>query len=142
MKNIVLVACCGAKLDRPAPAGDLYQSQLFLKAKQYAETNGDAWYILSAEHGLLAPDQLVAPYDKTLNDMSIIARLNWSANVAHQLVWRGLDRCQLTVLAGEKYCGFIDYLPVHTIATTTRPLWRMGIGQQLQWLTRQNSRAA
>lgn len=142
MKNIVLVACCGRKLEHPAPAGELYQSQLFLKAKQYAETHGDAWYILSAAHGLVFPSMELTPYDQSLNTMGFLERLNWSAKVSHQLVWRGLDGCRLTVLAGEKYCGFIDYMPQRALPNIVRPLKGMGIGQQLQWLTKQNRVAA
>ncbi|WP_328596834.1 riboflavin synthase, partial [Agromyces humi] len=39
------------KLRRPAPARDLYVSQLFRKSSAYVEWNCDAWFILSAKHG-------------------------------------------------------------------------------------------
>src|SRR3546814_861850 len=53
---VFLVACVAAKLDRPAPARDLYASPWFQKARAYVERQGGAWFILSAKHGLTAPE--------------------------------------------------------------------------------------
>ena len=50
-------------------AEDMYISQLFAGMRQYAEQNANAWFILSAEYGVLRPDQVVAPYDRTLTTM-------------------------------------------------------------------------
>ena len=55
-KPIYLVACVAAKLDRPAPARDLYTSPWFQKARAYVERQGGQWFVLSAKHGLIAPD--------------------------------------------------------------------------------------
>src|SRR3546814_7260194 len=63
---VFLVACVAAKLDRPAPARDLYASPWFQKARAYVERQGGAWFILSAKHGLIAPETVIAPYDETL----------------------------------------------------------------------------
>src|SRR5262245_58993489 len=41
--SIVLLACCGPKLGKPAPAADLYVSSLFKKARTYAERRG-RWF--------------------------------------------------------------------------------------------------
>jgi hypothetical protein len=49
----VLVSCVKDKLDHPAPAKDLYTSDLFRKARGYAERVGVPWFILSSEHGLV-----------------------------------------------------------------------------------------
>uniref|UniRef100_UPI0038B36EF6 DUF6884 domain-containing protein n=1 Tax=Agromyces humi TaxID=1766800 RepID=UPI0038B36EF6 len=51
MTKIGLVGCAAQKLRRPAPARDLYVSQLFRKSSAYVEWNCDAWFILSAKHG-------------------------------------------------------------------------------------------
>src|SRR3546814_2942975 len=63
---VFLVACVAAKLDRPAPARDLYASPWFQKARAYVERQGGAWFILSAKHGLIAPETVIARYDETL----------------------------------------------------------------------------
>src|SRR3546814_1566107 len=46
---VFLVACVAAKLDRPAPARDLYASPWFQKARAYVERQGGAWFILRSE---------------------------------------------------------------------------------------------
>src|SRR3546814_14699200 len=66
---VFLVACVAAKLDRPAPARDLYASPWFQKARAYVERQGGAWFILSAKHGLIAPETVIAPYAETLGAM-------------------------------------------------------------------------
>lgn len=76
---VFLVACVAAKLDRPAPARDLYASPWFQKARAYVERQGGAWFILSAKHGLTAPETVIAPYDETLGAMQ--------AGERRQLAW-------------------------------------------------------
>lgn len=67
--RVALVSCAKQKRDRAAPARDLYLSQFFHGLRMYAEKHADAWYILSAEHGVLRPEQAVEPYERTLNTM-------------------------------------------------------------------------
>jgi diadenosine tetraphosphate (Ap4A) HIT family hydrolase len=64
--SITLVACCGPKLTKPAPAADLFVSSLFKKDRTHAERRG-RWFVLSALHGLVDPTEVIAPYDVTLN---------------------------------------------------------------------------
>ena len=66
--RVVLVACAKSKVSQPAAAKDLYSSARFRKARAYAEKLGDPWFILSAEHGLVAPDEWLAPYERYLPD--------------------------------------------------------------------------
>jgi Family of unknown function (DUF6884) len=79
--RVALVSCVKSKQDSPAPAGDLYTSPLFRSFRRYAEANADVWYVLSAEHGLLHPDQIVATYERTLNAMRKSDRLAWARRV-------------------------------------------------------------
>jgi hypothetical protein len=89
--RIALVACSKTKLPDPAPARDLYRGTLFRAARAWAETRCAAWWILSARHGLLAPDQVIAPYDDALDARSAQQRREWSWKVFHQVV-RARDR--------------------------------------------------
>ncbi len=59
--------CCGE-------AKDLYVSDLFRKARRYVEAKNCPWFILSAEYGLVSPEQVIAPYEKTLNHMGVAER--------------------------------------------------------------------
>src|SRR3954468_6205562 len=99
---VVLVACCGPKLKEPAPAADLYISDLFKKARTYAERRG-RWFILSALHGLLDPSVVIAPYDVTLKKMPAAKRREWGRKVRGQMEAAGLVGLPLIALAGEDY---------------------------------------
>jgi hypothetical protein len=70
--DIGLVACSRLKADRPLPARELYVSPLFRAARAYAERRygSECWLILSAKHGLVDPETVLAPYDVTLRQLS------------------------------------------------------------------------
>lgn len=135
MTTIGLVGCAAAKLRRPAPARELYTSQLFKKAAAYAEANSDRWYVLSAKYGVVSSEQVIAPYDAKLGTKSGPPIWDWARGVAGQL---GLELLhdkdvELLVLAGEQYRTFLRF--VHYPARV--PMEGMGIGQQLGYLTRE-----
>lgn len=65
--RVALVGCGKAKLAHPAPARELYTGSLFRAARRHVEGAGyAAWWILSARHGLVHPDEIVGPYEATL----------------------------------------------------------------------------
>jgi hypothetical protein len=103
-KRIALVSCVKTKVAEPMPAKDLYVSPLFRGMRRYAEATADAWFILSAEHGVLHPDQIVAPYEKTLSKMPATQRRAWADRVVTELddALQPLP-AQLLVLAGVLY---------------------------------------
>lgn len=139
-KAVALVSCVSAKQSRPAPAGELYTSALFLKARQYAKRATESWYILSAMHGLLAPTTIIEPYEKTLNAMEARERRAWAAMVSEQL--RSVLEAGDTALflAGAKYREGLEPALRSRGIKTEVPMLGMRIGEQLSWLTRQNSR--
>jgi hypothetical protein len=101
--RVALVSCVKSKRDSPAPAQDLYTSQLFKEFRQYAESHADAWYILSAQHGLVEPNTVLAPYERTLNKMRTADREEWAARVKAELVSRLPAGADIIMLAGERY---------------------------------------
>lgn len=66
-KPIVCIACGESKLDRAAPAGELYTSDAFKKNLEaaLALVDGDRSrvFVISAKHGYLPLDQVVDPYE-------------------------------------------------------------------------------
>lgn len=130
MTRIGLVGCSATKLDRPAPARELYVSPLFVKASAYAEATCQRWYVLSAKHGLVKPDQVLEPYDVALAANG----LDWYSHIGHQLQLelRGVQDPHLVVLAGTFYRKF---LYPYCQWPFTIPMKGMGIGQQLAWLS-------
>ena len=72
MSKVVLVSCSSGKVNKPAPAEELYNSDLFKKQLEYAKklTNPNDIYIISAKHHLVPLRQTIAPYNLTLKDMA------------------------------------------------------------------------
>jgi hypothetical protein len=145
--TVVLIACCGQKADTACKARDLYRSQLFRKSVAYAERRGLAWAILSAEHGVVMPDDVIAPYDVTLTNMSAAERRAWARKVNAQ-IRATFPAARFVVLAGKHYRAALDgawilktpcssvSVDVPAVLTHEAPMEGMGIGDQLGFLTR------
>nr|WP_205082966.1 DUF6884 domain-containing protein [Paracraurococcus ruber] len=123
------------KLHRAAPARDLYVSPWFRMARRYAETRGDIWFILSAEHGLVHPDKVLDPYDRTLLTMPVGARRAWATLVEAQMR-DVLPACipVIVVLAGARYREFLGEPLSRHADRVEVPMQGLGIGKQLGWL--------
>lgn len=77
-----VIPCSGPKLDRPAPARELYTGTTFTHVLRTVLTEADATeaaglgptrvLILSAAHGLLELDDVIAPYDVRMGDTASI----------------------------------------------------------------------
>lgn len=66
MTTAYVVPCGAAKLDRDAPARDLYTSEHFrrqLRAAELACEEGDVVLVLSALYGLVELNEVLEPYD-------------------------------------------------------------------------------
>lgn len=128
-RRVGLVGCSALKLDRPAAARTLYRSPLFRAAARHAERTCDAWFVLSARHGLVAPDQVVAPYDLRLADLPAAARAAWGERVRFGLWSRGLlGGAVVECHAGREY---VAALPGRLAVRA--PLAGLGIGRRLAW---------
>jgi hypothetical protein len=77
-RRIGLVGCVNKKVGVPRVAKDLYVSTLFVGRRSYVERSSDEWWVLSAKHGLVHPDEVLAPYNVTLKDADRLARRSWS----------------------------------------------------------------
>lgn len=101
-----------------------------MKASRYCEQHYDCWYILSAKHGLVHPETVIAPYDLTLSSMGPEEREKWATKVYGMLIKIGLEN-EFFIHAGEHYREICKYLRNYSI-----PLKGMSIGRQLQWYNR------
>ena len=132
--DLCLVSCVSKKLRERAPARELYVSPLFRKARAVVEAEGWRWFILSAKYGLVDPDAVIEPYDKTLKDMPKNERVEWSREVMSALdpSLDGVD--SVAVFAGEPYREFLaPKLHKRGIAVCV-PMEGLKIGNQLAWL--------
>jgi len=134
MKPVYLIACSAAKLDREAPAAQLYTGQAFRLAMAAAERAGAEVLILSALHGVVEPLDWVKPYNRAMHDMTAHQRKIWAAMTADNLRRRCLFDRQIVVLAGKHYAAALDTFP-----NVSRPLAGLGIGQQLAALKNLNT---
>jgi hypothetical protein len=132
--RVALVSCVKSKRETAAAACDLYTSPLFRALRGYAEANADTWYILSAEHGLLRPDQHIAPYERTLNTMRQPERLAWAERVQQQLLRALPPGAEVIILAGMPYReNLVPFLREHGFSVRV-PLEGLSFGRQLQRL--------
>ena len=137
MAHIVLVACARTKRLTPSPAKDLYTSPLFMKSRAVAEGYSGNWYILSAKHGVLRPDEVVHPYDQTLLSMKKGERNAWAVRVYDVLRQVSQPTDTITFLAGCHYREDLQQLLEKAGYTINVPMLGLSIGRQLQWLNSQ-----
>lgn len=137
MAAIGLISCVSRKHTRASEAQDLYRSPLFTKARQYIERRCGTWFILSAKHGLVRPRQVIEPYEETLNTKTRAEREEWAQRIWADLLPHIHAGDNVVVLAGERYRKhLVPWMTQHGCVVEV-PMEGMGIGRQLQWLSRQ-----
>ena len=135
-RRIGLVGGVKKKADVPRAAKDLYVSALFAGRRSYVERSSGEWWVLSAEHGLVHPNEVLAPYDVTLKHAGEPARRAWSKQVLLAIEERIRPRQGdvFEIHAGKEYreSGLVDGLRdrgcVVEVPTEGRP-----IGVQLRF---------
>jgi hypothetical protein len=139
-ERIGIVACCKAKRDKAMPAQDLYDSPLFHKSVQYVTARCKRWLILSAKLGVVLPDQVIEPYDRTLSGSRRWEIREWQQIVGKRLREQfpetyGVEAtAKFIVVAGANYCGAVEQSGCDFEA----PFKGLGIGQLLAALTKNN----
>ena len=136
--RVFLVSCVSKKRLAAAPSREFYVSPWFLAVRRYVEASGDPWYVLSAKYGLVAPGQVLAPYDETLNKMKIAERRAWANRAIAQMDQLMPSVRTVVVFAGTRYREFLmDYLKRRWAVEV--PMEGLRIGKQLQWLKSHSS---
>lgn len=133
--RVILLGCVKLKRASRAPARDLYISPLWCGRRAYAEACGLPWLILSAEHGLVDPEQPLDPYDQALAQLPAAARRAWGAGVVAELVDRygALDGITFEIHAGEAYRAAIERGIGDAGGQLDVPLRGLPLGGQLSW---------
>lgn len=124
---LVVIPCGGAKLDRPALAGELYTGSYHAACRRAAEvlTSPDRIRILSARYGLLRLDDPVEPYELRMGQPGSVAVDTVRRQAAAQEL---VDEAEVVVLAGAAYADVALQVWPHA----RRPLdGSRGIGDQL-----------
>jgi hypothetical protein len=133
--DLVLVGCVKRKLSHAAPAQDLYDSPLFRKERTYAEASGAPWFILSAQHGLVAPTEVLDPYELRLSKTSREYRRTWGQRVVDQLADQYGDVAGrvIEIHAGASYADAIGERLRSAGAAVVEPIRGLTMGQRLAW---------
>ena len=129
--RIGLVGCALLKLERPAPARDLYSpSALFRWSLAYALKHCDHAFVLSAKYGLVPLDREIEPYNQKLAPGEAAA---WAVNVLAALD-RELPgrRLELVILAGDTYVAPIRERTSHLVVDPLRGI--AGVPARVKWL--------
>lgn len=134
--KIVLISCSKSKLDKRAPARELYTGTLFKKAVAWAERHGYEWYVISALHGLVTPNQIIAPYDYSLNQLrGARERESWAhLAVSVHLMSYVSKGSHAFLMMPELYRRYLQHELDQQSITYTNPLQHLAIGKQMHWL--------
>jgi hypothetical protein len=92
-------------------------------------------FILSAEHGLVAPDEWLAPYERYLPDTPAAYRAAWGRWVAERLdlLVGPLNGKSIEIHAGNPYLAAVaDHLAAKGAQLLT-PLAGLSVGHRLSW---------
>lgn len=133
--RVLLISCGKTKQARPAPARDLYTSARFRKALTYAERSAIPWFIVSAEHGLVRPDEWLAPYERYLPDTPASYRRAWGEWVVArlELLMGDLGRLAVEAHLSADYVAPIAPLLDARGSRLSTPLRGLRTGEWLAW---------
>lgn len=132
--TFVLISCSKSKRATKAPARELYTGKLFKKAVAWAERHDHPWFIISALHGLVTPDQELQPYDYPLNQLRAREREAWAQRAIGVLDKYASSGSHAVLIMSELYRTHIQTALLEHRITYENPLEGMGIGQQMKWL--------
>lgn len=132
--NFVLISCSKSKLTERAAARDLYTGTLFQKAVAWAERHGYEWFVISALHGLLTPDQTIAPYNYSLKQLrGSRERESWAyLAISAHLINHVAKGSHAFLIMPELYRRHIQHELDRQSITYPNPLQHLAIGQQMR----------
>ena len=134
-RKIILISCTNKKLEEIAPAKEMYTpSPFFRKMRAYAERFGDKWFILSAKHHLLSPEEVIEPYNVFLGDFSKNERKDWAMEVLSELKNEVYRDDEIVLIAGRKYTEFLIKPLQSGGYKVSWPVEGMRFGEQMHWL--------
>ncbi|MFB7496065.1 DUF6884 domain-containing protein [Streptomyces sp. NPDC056161] len=129
--RVIVIPCGAAKLDRPAPSGELYTGSFHRACRKAADALAGprtTVLVLSALHGLVPLDRVLAPYELRMGQPGSVT----GDQLRAQARALGLDRAtEVVVLAGSAYTAAAR----HAWPSALAPLEGAGgMGYQLQRL--------
>ena len=121
---------------RPRRANSTSPTGLPRFAAVLVEASGARWFILSAYHGSRAPDEVIGPYEYTLNRLpGIDERRAWADKVLSRPLpeLAGFER--VVMFAGQRYRELLVEPLRHHGVSVEVPMEGLLLGEQLAWLS-------
>lgn len=150
IRAVYIVGCGASKLDREAPARELYTGSLFVAARRYVEALGAPWLVLSAKYRVVEPDVLLQPYEQKLakrgEDLGCWARSSASGAVFLSARWLDRERGipdptpnprRFVFLCGVEYAAPVAGVLESQGYQTEQPLAGLKLGERLHWFKTQ-----
>lgn len=102
---LVITGCTKKKLDSvgkvTAPAKEMYKGLIFQRVREYAESMGFDYVIISAKYGLLFPSDMIEGYEQVLRSRADIKSLQPGVEDRFSRIIDQYD--QIVVIAGVTY---------------------------------------
>lgn len=137
MATVVFLSCTKSKLDKRAPAQELYSpSPTFKKTLDYGnQIKPDKMFILSAKHHLVPLEKELDPYDLTLKEMKKDEKDAWGEEVMKQMKEKGInvEKDKMIFLVGAEYMKPITKL-LPDNAQVEVPMQGLRMGERMKWL--------
>jgi hypothetical protein len=109
--RVGIIGCSKTKLERPAPARELYCSRTFRAAKAWMDKRMP-WVILSAKYGVVEPGDVLEPYDLCLQSLSQRDRQAWNERCQSDLMRRfNVSETVFTTILGVEYMAPLRDFP-------------------------------
>lgn len=108
----------------------MYTSNLFAAARDYAESTGDSWCIISAKHKVVHPADVIEPYEAKLPTRDDDAYW-WGELVVWQLTVAFGRQIHLEMLMGADYCKPIREWAGLKLIEVSEPLSGLQIGERM-----------
>ena len=104
-KVLVITGCTKDKLGYnasvKAPAKQMYQGRLFKTVRNYCETMGFDYVIISAKYGLIFPNEVIEGYEKVLRTKEDVKNIQPLVEEKLRPLLKDYDR--IVVIAGKRY---------------------------------------
>lgn len=104
--NVIIIGCGRHKKDHPTFARDLYSSKRFNTSKEIAKNIDADYFILSAKHGLITPNQIIEPYDFEISELNKKEKDYWADSIL-KLIRDSKNGATVTILAEDSYTDII-----------------------------------
>lgn len=128
---IVFLSCGKTKAPTTCKACEMYRGELFKKSFEYARSlQPRRIYILSAKYKVLELEDVISPYELTLNTMNKAQQKRWAYECYTQLKEKGQDFSEEAIfLCGENYRKYL----MQVFLNAKAPLKGVGFGNQLKY---------